>query len=190
MKIIKAICSAFLLTTLVANSGCVTKALWKDTAEWNTSRIPAEPNHVRVFEDLRKKDFVVVFDQISERSDRVRVQAYYLYQNQERISSRKRPHFVSVRRTNDLKSIPLFSTKQEIPPDSEAKTYVVSPPDSRFLVAHTDESVRYELPVYEDGTATAMRVALTLFAATADVAICGLVVGTFAAAHGAFNDVH
>ena len=190
MKTISLIRTVLLLGIVASCSGCVTKALWTDTTEWNNSKIPAEPNHVRVFEDKRKNDFVVVFDQASERSERVRVRAYYLYLNQERISSKKRPHFISLQRTNDLESIPLFKTNQEVPQDWNAKTYVVSAPDERFLIVHTDEATRCDLPVYDDGTATAARVALTPLAATADVAICGIVVGAFAAAHGAFNDVH
>jgi hypothetical protein len=190
MKITSLIRVVLALTGSTLLTGCLTHKLWKETESWNASKLPAVPNNLQLYEDAEKRDFLVVYDQLSDRSQRVRVRAYYLYRNEERINSGERPRFTSVRRTRKLTPLPILVPAHAPQVEPMRKTFVVSAPDATRFTLHEVETTSHLLPIYDDGIGTAKRIALTPLTATADTLVFGIVLGVYATAHGAFNDVH
>src|SRR5690242_21516282 len=83
----------WLLLPLLA-SGCVTHKLWTESKmdEWNE---PAASPDLRLFHDAGRDDFLVVYDEFSDRRSTTTTRAYFLQQNQKKLASQNRPHFVS-----------------------------------------------------------------------------------------------
>jgi hypothetical protein len=173
---------AILVSMLALQTGC-TVSLWKETSHWDAHKIPAQPNHLQVFEDSRQQDFLVVFNQLSERTDSDRTRAYFLYANEGRIEQRRRPHFVSIQRAKDLKPVPVVQPDETLPAQ---KPYVIaSTNDCRFtLHAGSGETTSHLLPFYRDGIGQAERIVLTPVTVTVDAAMIGAIIFVEAAAHG------
>ncbi|HKQ38768.1 MAG TPA: hypothetical protein VJ063_11870 [Verrucomicrobiae bacterium] len=72
--------------------GCVTQALWENEAFDGLNRPAAHPNvQVARYEG----DWLVRYDEVNEKSSRVRRRAYVLLVNDEKVRGRKRPDFVT-----------------------------------------------------------------------------------------------
>jgi hypothetical protein len=188
MKATHAIRLVILLPALMLQSGC-TVMLWRDTQEWDAHRVPAQPNHLQVFDDSRRRDFLVVYDELWERTDGVHPRAYYLRQNERRIEERRRPDFVSLRRARELKPIPVYLGTYARSAALAKTTYVVgSPDDDRFTLHSNDEvGAQHVLPTYGDGIGQAGRIVLTPFAITTDATWIGAWIFVEAWAHGGMS---
>jgi hypothetical protein len=97
-----------LLFPLLAG-GCATRALWNNN-RLDAANEPASNASVRLFDASQQKDFLVVYDEYSERHDSIRPRAYFLNQNQSRVEQRLEPHFVSIVLTRGLPPMPVFQT--------------------------------------------------------------------------------
>src|ERR1039457_587181 len=98
---------ALLLPLLIG--GCATNALWNKTQldAWNE---PADNSKLQLFDASQQKDFLVIYEEYSERHDSTRTRAYFLNQNEKRVEQGRKPHFVSAQLSRDLLSIPVRQT--------------------------------------------------------------------------------
>jgi hypothetical protein len=162
-----------LLLPPLLGGGCATDALWNKTQldEWNE---PADNANLCLFAASRNNDFIAVYDEYSERHDSIHRRSYLVNQNQKRVESGSKPHFVSARRACELPPVPIFQTPPEpgatIPPALYA---VISTNKQSFAIYSGKEKTNYSLAVYNDGRGQIYRIALTPVAVTADLAIVG-----------------
>ncbi len=158
-------------------SGCATNALWNktDLDAWNE---PAQNAEVRLFDARQKRDFLVVYDEYSERHDSIHIRAYLLNQNHKRVAQGQKPHFVSTRLSHKLAPVPIFQTLPESNTNSSQTIYaVISSNKQSFTIYSGEEKTDYSLAVYNDGRGQIYRIALTPIAVTADLTIVGGILG-------------
>lgn len=165
----------FILLGIVGN-GCATKALWEN-GDLEACRTPAEPSNLRLFEAKQRNDLLVVYDEYSERNDRVRPRAYWLNQNQESIKQLREPNFVSAGLTRDLQPVPIFNSFTNAPTND--LFYAVVTNYESFTVFSTQGMNSYDLPVYNDGWGKYEKTALTPVMVVADLTIVGGVIGYY-----------
>jgi hypothetical protein len=154
-------------------SGCATNALWNktDLDAWNE---PTQNADVRLFDARPKKDFLVVYDEYSERHDSIHTRAYFLNQNKKRVAQGQKPHFVSARWSHKLPPVPIFQTWPESDTNFSQTIYaVISTNRQSFTIYSGKEKTDYSLAVYNDGRGQTDRIALTPVAVTADLSIVG-----------------
>jgi hypothetical protein len=154
-------------------SGCATNALWNKTQldAWNE---PASNANVHLFDASQRKDFLVVYDEYSERHDSIHTRAYFLNQNQGRVAQGQKPHFVSARASRKLSPVPIFQTLPESNTNfSQTICAVISTNGQFFTIYSGKEKTDYNLPVYNDGQGQIDRIALTPIAVVADATIVG-----------------
>jgi len=165
----------FLLTLpLIPCGGCATHALWTEVQldNWNE---PADDVHLRVYNGVKQKDLLVVYDEYSERYDSIHPRAYWLYRNQERLSRGLRPSFSRVDLSRRLKGVPILPAPlgtTNLPPEL---LYAVSTANSQTFAVFSGnhEMGSHDLPVYNDGKGEVERLALTPLSVVADVTIVG-----------------
>jgi hypothetical protein len=167
-----------LLLPLGLGSGCTTSALWTESAmdNWNQ---PAVKSNLRLFAAGPPQDFLVVYDEYSDRHQTNTARAYFLYQNLERMAQKHGPHFVSVARAKGMAPVPVFPATIGSGTDHLARPFVISSTnDAAFTLYYSDGgSDLYHLPIYNDGTGKYKRAALTPLTVTADAAIAASIVG-------------
>jgi hypothetical protein len=159
-----------LLLPLLAN-GCVTHKLWTASAldEWNE---PAPNPNLRLFEDTRRNDLLVVYSEFSERHSATCTRAFYLQQNLKPLAHHARLHFVNAHAAAGLAPVPVFCPAPTAPPGG---IYAVATTNMVAFAVFSDhkETGTYELPVYADGVGQRERIALTPVAVTIDATIIG-----------------
>lgn len=152
-------------------SGCITHKLWTESAldEWNE---PAPSPNLRLFEAPQRRDFLVMYDEYSERHTRTRTRAFFLNQNQGLLFQHLHPHYVKLDNAFGLQPLPTFC---EVPVSPPAGLCVVTTQVVPVFTIYSDgrEIGSYELPVYADGVGRAERIALTPVAVTIDASIVG-----------------
>jgi hypothetical protein len=154
-------------------SGCATNALWNKTRldAWNE---PADDPRLQLFDASRQKDFLVVYDEYSERHDSTRTRAYFLNQSEKRVVQGRKPHFVSAQLSRELPPIPVLQTlplaNTSFPPTVYA---VISTNKQSFTIYSNEQRTNHDLPVYNDGWGRTDRIALTPVAVVADLTIVG-----------------
>ena len=155
---------------LALGSGCATSALWNQAAldSWNQ---PADNAHLQLFQTPDQKNFLVVYDEYSERYDSVHTRAYLLNQNQKRINDRQAPYFANTNLVHGLKAVPVFSSP--VVPGADLPSLFAVEGHESFTLYENANTNAYDLPVYNDGRGTFYRVALTPPAVIADVTIIG-----------------
>jgi hypothetical protein len=167
------------LLPALAGGGCATHALWTTSGleDFNT---PAENANLRLFADASCEDFVVVYDEYSERHDKTRTRAYLLRKNQTRIQQQRSPLCAKTKSFAALKPVPVFLTTNAISAASPPFYAVLSTNCQSFtLCSNGNVTGPYVLPVYNDGKGEVERIALTPLAATADLTIVGGVLGCY-----------
>lgn len=165
-----------LTTVLVTGSGCATSALWGEAPldSWNE---PADEAHLRLFQTSGQTNFLVIYDEYSERYDSFHTRAYFLNQNQQRIKNRRAPYFTNTNLVHGLKAVPVFSSS--FVPDAGSPALFAVEGHECFTLYGNANTNAYDLPVYKDSRGTLYRVALTPPAVIADVTIVGGVIGYF-----------
>ena len=155
------------------SGGCATNALWNKTQldAWNE---PAANPGLHLFDASRQKDFLVVYDEYSERHNSTRTRAYFLSQSQKRVEQGRKPHFVSAHLSRELPPIPVWQTSSQsdkiFPPAIYA---IISTNKQSFTIYSNNQRANHDLPVYNDGWGQTDRIALTPLAVTADLTIVG-----------------
>jgi len=168
-----------LLLPLALTSGCATHALWTKT-DLDAFNEPADDSSLRVFKAERKKDWLVVYNEYSERSDSTRTRAFFLNENQKRIEQRRAPDFVSTNSMRGLKAVPVFFPATNAPGTNPSSAFFVlaKTNDLSFTLHDGNRAVgSYEMPVYNDGRASLVRAALTPVTVVADLTIVGGILG-------------
>ena len=161
------------LSLPLLTGGCATNALWNktDLDAWNES---AQNTDAHLFDARHKKDFLVVYNEYSERHDSVRPRAYFLNRNQDRVAQGRKPHFVSSRCSRDLPPVQTFGNATEANTNCPQRIYaVISSNQQSFTIYSSGGKNDYDLAVYNDGRAQKVRIALTPVAVTADLTILG-----------------
>lgn len=164
------------LLALVA-SGCATPALWKGTAarEWK----PCSPKEVLLIENVgQESDAAVLFDQWCASAREFRPVAWRLCESPINlvIGAKAVKHFADS--VAPCRSIPLF-TVSDVPRDvtSAPPGYAVWDSAGEQLAIHLDGYTGgpFVLPTSQTARRTALRLAATPLAVTADAAIVGAV---------------
>jgi hypothetical protein len=162
----------WLLLPLLA-SGCVTHKLWTEAAldEWNE---PAANPELRLFQNANHDDFLVVYEEFSERHYTNRTRAFFLHPNEQRLAQHRYPEFVNIKASCHLLPVPVFLLAPTNPPES---VYAVTTNLSRFtIISGVREVGSYALPLYNDGVGQVQRIAWTPLTVTADISIVGGIV--------------
>jgi hypothetical protein len=162
-----------LLLLPLLTGGCATNALWNktDLDAWNE---PAQNADVRLFDARHKKDFLVLYDEYSERHDSIHTRAYFLNQNQKGVAQGQKPHFVNARLSHQWPPVPIFQTLPESDTNFSQTIYaVISTNKQSFTIFSGKEKTDYSLAVYNDGRGQIDRMALTPVAVTADLTMVG-----------------
>ena len=164
-----------LLLLPLLTGGCMTHKLWTASPldEWNE---PASSPNLRLFRAERPDDFLVAYDEFSERREATRPRAFFLNQNQKLLAQHDRPHFVKVNSADNLAPMPVFSFA---PTNSTEPFYAITATNgARFdIFSGGHASSSNVLPTYNDGSGQWKRIALTPVAVVADLTIIGGAVG-------------
>src|SRR5215469_8766803 len=97
-----------LLLILLLESGC-TYALWTNNNLVAYKEPDQNPN-LHLFQSRQRADYLVVYNERSERTDAVHTRAYWLNRNQHRVEKQKAPVFTHRNRARhlDLTAVPVF----------------------------------------------------------------------------------
>ena len=166
-----------LLLILLVESGC-TYALWTNGNLVNYKE-PAPSPDLRLFKSKQGTDYLVVYKEYSERTDRFHGRAYWLNQNQSRVERRKAPIFAGRKQARKLTAVPVFYS---MPQEEFTKgIYAVCDTNQQsFALFSGNRQVgSYEFPVYQDKIGNIEKAALTPVALTADIATVGAIAGYF-----------
>lgn len=165
---------ALLFSLLALVSGCATHALWEKTSldAWNE---PADDPNLRLFYLKEKDELIVVYDEYSERKESTRTRAYLLNQNARRVEERRRPVFVGPNLALHLPEVATSRESSEPVRNHQPTFYAITTTNSQaFTLYSGDRQIgSYDLPVYNDGKARLVRIALTPLTLTADITIIG-----------------
>jgi hypothetical protein len=163
-----------LLLPLLAG-GCATNALWnKNRGQLDACNRPTADSKLQLFDASRQKDFLVVYDEYSERDDATRTRAYYLNQNEKRVEQGRKPRFVSAQLSRDLPPVPVMQTSSLADTNSPPPIYaVISTNQQSFTIYWDEQRTNHDLPVYDDGWGRIDRIALTPVVVVADLTIVG-----------------
>ena len=169
---------ASLLAAFLMLSGCATHALWKDGSV--SFHEPFPPARVALFDAPARKDVIVQYDELSPGHDTPRRRAYFLFENADRISTAKKPRFVSLSITNGLAAIPLYS-EQALQQSRTNLPMVYALSDTngnRFSVYRNNEEwhSQFQLPTYRCWLTSLRRGLLTPFAIALDATVIGGVI--------------
>jgi hypothetical protein len=165
-------------------TGCATQKLWEQRA----FREPASPPNLQLSFDRQRNDVLVRYDEFSDRSNRTRPRAYFLYQNLQRLEARRKPKFVTPAAATGLMPLPMLAPEQLPAWDPALELYAVFATNSAsfMLFSKSREPGAYDLPVYPDGAHRARQILLTPVAVGADVTLVSAVVGFVLWAEGGF----
>jgi hypothetical protein len=163
-----------LLTPLLAG-GCATNALWnKNAGQLDACNRPAANSRLQLFDASQQRDFLVVYDEYSERHDSIRTRAYFLNQNEQRVEQGREPVFVSAQLSRELPPIPIGQTFPVAGTNSSPAVYaLISTNQQSFTIYSNNQGTSHDLPVYNDGWGRIDRIALTPVAGVADLTLIG-----------------
>lgn len=154
--------------------GCATSALWNNKAQLDDWNEPAADSRLQLFDASRQKDFLVVYDEYSERHDSTRTRAYFLNENETRVEQGRKPHFVGAQISGELAPVPVLQTLPLANTNSPPPIYaVISTNQQSFTIYRDEQRTNHDLPVYNDGWGRTDRIALTPVAVVADLTIVG-----------------
>ncbi|MEJ0088329.1 MAG: hypothetical protein WDM80_01010 [Limisphaerales bacterium] len=177
MKLRRTALILFFLPPLIFGSGCATRALW-DNGGLEACREPANPANLHLFESKQKNDLLVVYDEYSERSDKIKTRAYWLNENRTQSDQNRAPHFVNTSLIHDLPSIPVFHSVPRETNELLAFYAVIATNQQSFKLYYDNREIgSHSLPIYNDGRGKFEKTALTPVAVTADLTIVGCLLG-------------
>jgi hypothetical protein len=168
-----------LLLLSLLESGC-TYALWTN-GNLVAFKEPARNPNLDLYESRQQKDFLVVYDEHSERTDAIHRRAYWLNRNQSRLERQKAPVFArrDQARLLDLSAVPVFYSMPAA--GSSGGIYAVCDTNQETfaLFSGNRQIGSYDFPVYNDHWGNVEKVALTPVAVTADATVAGGIVALF-----------
>ena len=133
---------------------------------------PAQIPNVKLFRSDQRNDFLVLYNEYSERNGVVHKRAYWLIENEGRVAQHHSPSFVKERLSQSLPSVPV---SYSMPETNGQEFYAVYETNSQSVALFWDhgEMGSYNLPVYNDGRGRLEKIALTPFAVSIDITIIG-----------------
>ncbi len=159
-----------LLLPLLA-AGCITHQLWTDSGfdSWNE---PAPAVDLQLFRDAPHRRVLVVYQEFSERREKIRERAYFVDEAQTPAANPFAPKFVDPKISRNLAPVTVFPI---MPTNSIDEFYAVAETNNPGfkLFSGAVKSGPHYLPVYDDGSGRVKRIALTPVAATVDLNIVG-----------------
>jgi hypothetical protein len=178
----KALCSfAILALQAMLLTGCVTSKVW-EPHQFARFHEPADPSNLQLFYSTERQDILVCYDEIIDTSEKMKHRAYWLGRNQTKEGTGRHPSFVSIKREQDLKPIPVVDSieKARFPVDNTL--YAVSTNGIKFSLYGSLENQQtpstpanligeFELPAYYDALGPVKQVLRTPPAVVADTAI-------------------
>jgi len=154
--------------------GCLTHKLWteSDLDEWNE---PGVNPGLRLFRDEKQDDFLVLYDEYSDRYYTTHERAFFLKTNEQRLRQHREPVFSDTNAAASLPSVPIYKAAPTNVPDW---FYAVNATNSAMfdLYSGPRELGTYSLPFYDDGEGRMERILWTPLTATVDLTIIGGVV--------------
>ena len=156
-------------------SGCVTKKLWQQDA----FREPWPEPHLQLTFDQDRKDVLVGYDELNDRSDQRRPRAYYLFQNEKRIMAKRKPAFVDPAKMVKFPPVSVFSGLQPVAMTTNLELVAVTATNNASFKLYSKGKPLGEffLPVYKDGVWQAQKALLMPLAVGADATVVGGVLG-------------
>ena len=103
----KSILPAFLSVLLVVTQSGCTYALWSDQ-DYQAYHQPAKNSDLHLFESKKHNDILVVYKEQSEKTEHIKTRAYWLDQNQIRVTREAPPIFISEKAARNLPAVPVF----------------------------------------------------------------------------------
>ena len=175
--------SLFLAALLIGmGDGCQTAKDCSLTFKlWDNDRLrsfcePASDPNLALFDAESRGDVLVEYDSLSDKRDGIQRRAYFLGMNRAKIAARKKPRFINPKLADRRNPIPVLGTE---PVGTNAPThftaYATTSRGAFMFYWSGRQPEVCELPVYDDGSATFTRVALTPFAVAGDVVMVGVV---------------
>lgn len=162
-----------LLLLLLLESGC-TYALWTN-GNLVAYKEPAQNPNLHLFHSTQRNDFLVVYDEHSERTDSTHKRAYWLNKNQRRVEDQKAPVFAHHDPERHLSAVPVFYSPSGSNFTRDIYAVCDTNKETFTLFSGDHELGSYDFPVYHDHWGNVEKVALTPVAVTADVTVvCGI----------------
>ena len=163
-----------LLLLMLLESGC-TYALWTN-GNLVDYKEPAPNPNLQLYRSKQGTDYLVVYKEYSERTDRFHGRAYWLNKNQSRVKKQKAPVFAGRKQSRKLTAVPVFYSM----PQSDFAKGIFAVCDTNqqtfALFSGRRELGSYDFPVYRDKVGNIEKVALTPLAVTADATVAGGIV--------------
>lgn len=169
---------------LLLGTGCetvekysLTYRVW-DIGDWRKFSEPAPNPNLALFEATNRADVLVQYDALSEKHSTVKRRAYYLQQNEARISAGKKPKWVNASVAEGMNPIPLLPTPADnsnLTPGLPAYAVVTKEERAFTLYRPKESEATSELPVYAETSGTPTRIVLAPFAVVGDIVMVGLV---------------
>jgi hypothetical protein len=156
--------------------------LWdnEDFCKWSE---PLPNPRLALFETPDHTNLLVAYDAFSEKHSVIMRQAYYLRPNQARLRAGKAPRFVPPVTAKGMEPIPVFEQSAAATNSlTQLTNYAVISDSGHAFTLHPQAEPLgdCQLPVYPESSGTALRVALTPFAAVGDTVMVGLVASVMA----------
>jgi hypothetical protein len=153
----------------------LTYRLW-DSGEFRRFDEPAPDPKLALFQSPDGRDVLVEYDSLPENRDTPERRAYWLRTGQSGVADRRKPEFISPAATNGLAPIPVIIVNSQIAAQpAQTVPYAVCARGGRsFLLFETAaEGQSIDLPVYQQASGNAMKLALTPLAVTGDTLMVG-----------------
>lgn len=166
-------------------TGCVTAALWED-GRFLRMHEPAAPPNLRLFLSPNEEKVLVQYDETVEGKDSIKLRTYWISLNSQPPDNPHRPPFVSAKTVQGLTAIPIVPPESDLaktntPPFAISETYPVG-----FTLNRANRApIRYDLPVFDDGSGLTKQILITPFAVTADAVIVGGILSLIYVGYGA-----
>jgi hypothetical protein len=172
---IRAAALALMPLLLLSQTACLTPRLWNEAHE-KSFREPASDPRLIISQSTPHNDFLVQYDEHSERNEAIVRRAFFLKANRAKLERSAKPAFVNPALAQTLPTIPIATPDAPAGPVPRA---IAENQGRRFTVLdHTGAIGPVDLPVYPERMTNIgrdlARVALTPFALAADIIIvCG-----------------
>jgi len=154
--------------------GCATKALWEEV-RFARFHEPASPATLRLAYSNRAQDVLVEYDESCEEKTFIKRRADFLYDNRQRIETRRKPRFVRPARAVGFEPIRVLESPRAITAPAAAGIHAVVSTDNQSFTLYTNEMSlgSFDLPVYTDASRKTKQVLLTPVTVTTDLTIVG-----------------
>ena len=156
--------------------------LWTND-EMRSFAEPASDPRLALFANPGGEDVLVLYDESSEKNDRVQRRAYFLEPNAERIAQHKKPRFVDPQAAAAMNPLPQTHTRMwltNVAP-GQPSSAVWSENGREFsLLRDGQADGPYSLPTYRQTNGSLVRATLTPFAAAGDTVMVGVVAAVVA----------